>query len=225
MAKTMDKGAGFEPRQKQFLELVSQNPYLTKNFYLTGGTALSAFYLHHRESHDLDLFSEKEIYLPKIRQFLDANKRLLGLVKIDHNPFLGLQSFLLTYKNKDLLKVDFNFYPYPRIEKGIKWKNIAVDSEIDIAANKIHTISTRARTRDFIDLFLLSVKNKFDVNGIRMLAKAKFDWDIDPIRLSQIFLKVNEYQDMPRMFIPFNSKEMEKFYTKLAKSLKSEIFK
>lgn len=225
MAKTLEKGAGFEPRQKQFLELVSQDPYLSKNFYLTGGTALSVFYLHHRESHDIDLFSDKEVYLPKIRQFLDANKKRLDLIKIDHTPYLGLQSFLLTYSNGEVLKVDFNFYPYPRIEKGAKWKNLTVDSEVDIAANKIHTISTNARARDFVDLFLLSIKNKFDVNKLRMLAKAKFDWDIDPIRLSQIFLKVNEFQDMPKMLIPFNSKDMEEFYVRLAKSLESEIFK
>src|SRR3989304_3237300 len=151
MAKTMEKGAWFEPRQKQFLELVSQDPYLSKNFYLTGGTALAVFYLHHRESHDLDLFSEKEIYLPKIRQFLDAKKKRLGAVRIDHNQYLGLESFLLTYSTGEILKVDFNYYPYPRIEKGIKWKNITIDSEIDIAANKIHTISTKAGIRDFVD--------------------------------------------------------------------------
>ncbi|MBI3815671.1 MAG: nucleotidyl transferase AbiEii/AbiGii toxin family protein [Nitrospinae bacterium] len=30
---------------------------IAKDFFLTGGTALSAFYLHHRESIDLDFFS------------------------------------------------------------------------------------------------------------------------------------------------------------------------
>ena len=40
------------PFQKDVLELVSKNPIFTKNFYLTGGTALSEFYLRHRESED-----------------------------------------------------------------------------------------------------------------------------------------------------------------------------
>ena len=30
-------------------------------FYLTGGTALSAFYLHHRLSEDLDFFTESDV--------------------------------------------------------------------------------------------------------------------------------------------------------------------
>lgn len=29
------------------------------NFYLTGGTALARFYFHHRESIDLDLFTNR----------------------------------------------------------------------------------------------------------------------------------------------------------------------
>jgi len=37
-------------------------------FYLTGGTALSEFYIGHRLSYDLDLFtSEKEFILPFFR--------------------------------------------------------------------------------------------------------------------------------------------------------------
>ena len=56
--------------QKKFLELVLSEPYLLKRFYWTGGTVLSEFYLHHRESHDIDLFSEsQEIHLPSINKF------------------------------------------------------------------------------------------------------------------------------------------------------------
>jgi hypothetical protein len=34
--------------------------HLTQEFYLTGGTALSAFYLQHRFSEDLDLFTQDD---------------------------------------------------------------------------------------------------------------------------------------------------------------------
>jgi len=39
---------------------VAADEYLRSQFYFTGGTALSAFYLNHRESEDLDFFSQKE---------------------------------------------------------------------------------------------------------------------------------------------------------------------
>ena len=50
----------FTPLQKFIFDEFSQNPKLNKQFYFTGGTALSAIYLHHRESEDLDFFSESD---------------------------------------------------------------------------------------------------------------------------------------------------------------------
>jgi predicted nucleotidyltransferase component of viral defense system len=40
--------------QREFLESFFEQ---TQAFFLTGGTALSAFYLHHRYSQDIDLFT------------------------------------------------------------------------------------------------------------------------------------------------------------------------
>ena len=48
------------PRQLEFLELVYKDGQITSRFYLTDGTALSEFYLQHRLSYDIDLFTEKE---------------------------------------------------------------------------------------------------------------------------------------------------------------------
>ena len=44
--------------QELFLDRLGESD-LAEIFYLTGGTALSAFYLHHRESEDLDFFSRE----------------------------------------------------------------------------------------------------------------------------------------------------------------------
>ena len=42
--------------QDRFLKRFFAGP-LGQHFYLTGGTALARFYFHHRESLDLDLFT------------------------------------------------------------------------------------------------------------------------------------------------------------------------
>jgi len=47
-------------KQSAFLDKIGHNDFFVKNFYLTGGTALAAFYLRHRHSEGLDFFSEKE---------------------------------------------------------------------------------------------------------------------------------------------------------------------
>ncbi len=65
--------------QKAFLDLVSQEKYLCERFYFTGGTALAEFYLQHRPSEDLDLFSEKEIYLPSVRAFVKKSANYKGI--------------------------------------------------------------------------------------------------------------------------------------------------
>ena len=44
------------PFQKQLLKAIGDSP-LADSFYLTGGTALAAFYLQHGFSEDLDFFS------------------------------------------------------------------------------------------------------------------------------------------------------------------------
>src|SRR3989338_6348253 len=136
--------------QIALLELVSDSKYLCKNFYFTGGTPLSAFYLFHRLSEDIDLFSEQEIHLPSIEKFVGKLKNKLRLVKIDYIKYLGLHSFYLFFSKQSYLKIDFNYYPFPRVGKGIKYKNISVDSLYDIAVNKVHTISMKPRARDFI---------------------------------------------------------------------------
>ena len=211
--------------QKKFLELVLKEPYVLKHFYWTGGTVLSEHYLHHRESYDIDLFSEnEEIHLPSVSKFVSVAGEYLKAQSISHRRYLGLHTFTFKFKDGEL-KVDFNYYPFPRINIGKNWKGLQLDSLEDIAANKIHTISMKPRSRDFVDLYFLCVKHTFDVRKLRMLAKAKFDWDIDPVRLSQLFLKVGEYTDLPKMLVHFDRKEMDNFFVKLAKSLEREIFK
>ena len=44
------------PLQAEFLDVFFQQP-VAHDFFLTGGTALAEFYLQHRYSQDLDLFT------------------------------------------------------------------------------------------------------------------------------------------------------------------------
>ncbi len=55
--------------QRIILDEVKQDSFF-RDFYLTGGTALSAFYLQHRYSEDLDFFSEKPFSIQEIDNIL-----------------------------------------------------------------------------------------------------------------------------------------------------------
>ncbi len=206
------------------MDAVNKQKYITKNYYWTGGTVLSEFYLHHRDSQDIDLFIEdREVYLPPIASFMEKFRKQTNSIGFTHETFLGLESFKLQYKNY-LFKVDFNYYPFPRINKGKKWKNIEIDSLLDIAVNKVHTIYMKPRARDFVDLFFIIKTQQYSLEYFIKQAKAKFDWHIDPIQLGYKFTSVLKKKDLPKMLVPFNQKEMEEFFLRLAKSLESEIF-
>jgi len=211
--------------QKFFLDLVSQEKYLCKKFYFTGGTPLCAFYLHHRISEDIDLFSEKEINLLPIKAFIGKIQKKLKLKKVDYRQFLGLYTFQLFFSNKEILKIDFNYYPFPRIEKGIKYKNIEVDSVYDIAVNKVHTIFMKPRARDFIDIYFIIKEKGYNFDDLLMKAKAKFDWHIDPIQLGSRLLVAAEATDYPRMLKEIDHHQWKEFFIEEAKKLKKKIFK
>ena len=58
------------------MELIQSEPQIVKRFYLTGGTALAEFYLKHRLSEDIDLFTpEQEVDQMLIRVFLKTGKK------------------------------------------------------------------------------------------------------------------------------------------------------
>jgi predicted nucleotidyltransferase component of viral defense system len=200
---------------------------VTKRFYLTGGTALAEFYLRHRLSEDLDLFSEESEVDPKlVDAFLLKISPKLGIKKIKRSQFLGLVSHLLTYKDGETLKVDFNYYPFPRINKGKKYKGLKIDSVYDIAVNKLHTLFMRPRARDYIDLYFIMIKETYPLEKLIIDAKAKFDWDIDRVNLASQFTRVRDFKDnYPKMLVPFDHKEMEAFFLSQAKKLEKEIFK
>lgn len=213
------------PIQRKFLELAIKEPYILKTFYWTGGTALAEFYLQHRESEDIDLFSEAEIEVEPVSDFIGAIAKKLGAKDITSQRFLGLYSFTF-HLPKTSLKIDFNYYPFPRINLGKKWEGLAIDSLEDIAVNKVHTMFMKPRSRDFVDLyFILGHKDKFSLDRLINLADAKFDWHIEPAQLGENFAKVIAIKDFPKMLVPFDQKKMEKFFLDLAKSLKNQIFK
>ncbi|TRZ53269.1 hypothetical protein D4R99_01130 [bacterium] len=215
-------------KQLEFLELIKLEPQITKRFYLAGGTALAEFYLKHRLSEDIDLFTEeKEVDQKLIDAYLKKISTRLLIKKINRSVFMGLVSYFLIYKDGGKLKVDFNYYPFPRIENGLKFGKLQIDSIRDIAANKIHTIFINPRDRDYIDLYFIMKTQNLNLNQLIIDAKSKFDWDIDRLTLVSQLLRVKEIKilETPKMIIPFNKKEMDNFFIEEAKKLDVSILK
>ena len=81
-------------------------------FYFTGGTALSAFYLEHRFSQDLDLFTDTEKNMPPIEFLTGLMGKLPSLNDIRYERLFDRRIFVATFKDGDALKVEFTTYPF-----------------------------------------------------------------------------------------------------------------
>ena len=220
------EGSILSPHQRKVLDTIAGEKYFTQRFYLAGGTALSEFYLKHRLSEDLDLFSEKSEVNPfPITKFFKQKAGLLDLKKIETKRRYGLYSFFLHFQDKEILKVDFNYYPFPRIERGTKFRDLEIESIYDIGADKVHAISMKARARDFIDVYFIIREKKYNFYDLLMKAKAKFDWDISAVDLGTKLLEVAQTADYPRMIKNIDHQEWKSFFVEEAKKLKKEIFK
>jgi predicted nucleotidyltransferase component of viral defense system len=210
--------------QQSFLVLLNEEEALYKKFYLTGGTALAEFYLGHRYSEDLDFFNEEEFPLLPLQAFIKRVEKNLEAKKVEYQNFLGLHTFIFYLSGREKLKVDFNYYPFPRILDGVKFKNIIVDSDYDIAVNKVHTIAMQPRARDFIDVYFLIREKNYSFKDLLMKAKAKFDWHIDAVQLGTQLLRAQDVKDFPRMIKKINHQEWQGFFVKEAKKLEREVF-
>lgn len=208
--------------QIHFLEKFGEEKTLSQNFYLTGGTPLAAFYLNHRYSEDLDFFSEREIDALTINVFLKKYKEELSINKIDYEQSFNRNLFFLHFQG-EILKTEFTFFPFPRIEQGVKNYGVDTDGLLDIAVNKLFTIYQRTKARDFIDLFFICQEKKYFIADLIQKAKVKFDWHIDPLQLGTQFIKAEEAEDWPNMIKPLDKKDLIAFFNNEAKKLKNQI--
>ena len=208
--------------QVAVLKAVGQNTHLAKQFYLTGGTPLAAFYLHHRYSEDLDFFSEREVDIAPLNIFFHELKKPLGIISLDFQQSYDRNLFFL-HLPSGVLKTEFTYFPFLRIEKGRPQYGVEVDSPLDIAVNKLFTIYQRTKARDYIDLYYLCQKQGFSVADLVGKARIKFDTTIDPLQLGTQFVKVGEALDLPRMLIDLAPDLWQKFFIEEAKKLKPII--
>lgn len=210
--------------QRKVLDLLGEESGISKAFYLSGGTALAEYYLHHRLSEDLDFFSEEEVDPEAISAVFKKLQPQAKITSVTYEQSFNRNLYFL-HVGSDTIKTEFTYYPFARIEKGKRIGKLAVDSLLDIAVNKIFTIYQRPRSRDFIDLFcVLREKSDWSIADLMGKAQIKFDHHLDPLQLAAQFVKATELKDYPRMLIDLKEQEWQDFFIKEARALsKSQL--
>lgn len=206
----------FTPLQRKIFDKVSKDSMLSKQFYFTGGTALSSFYLHHRESEDLDFFSENDFENTAIEKLMANLSLELKLpYRFTERQVVRVCEFFKN--NKLLIKIDFSYYPYERVEKGKQYQGMAIDSIRDIATNKLLTINQRSDVKDFVDLYFLF--KHFTIWDLIYGVERKFRREMDMVLIASDFTKTEEFDLLPKMIKPLTLEELKSFFRKKAKEI------
>ena len=212
------------PTQQKLLAVLAAEKVIGENFYLTGGTALAEFYLWHRLSEDLDFFSENEIDSQAVFTLLKKLQPKAGFKKIAFEQSFNRNLFFLHFA-REVVKTEFTFFPFPRIETKKQYGRLSVDSLLDIAVNKVFTIYQKPRSRDFIDLFCIIKKTGWTIEELVKKAKIKFDWHVDPLQLGSQFLQARILKEYPRMIQKIRPAVWQEFFLQVAKKLSKKFLK
>lgn len=205
--------------QHAIIDLLSHHHELSTLFYLSGGTALAAYHLHHRLSDDLDFFTDGDVPLTSVTKFMEEAKRALRATKLSYEHLYDRHIFALN--TTPVLKVEFTKYAFRRLAPLQKTDGIFVDSLLDIAVNKLFTLFDRNEPKDFVDLYFLLQKFAFPtlIKGVQK----KFDFTIAPLTLGAELLKVRHLTMIPRMIHPLKREDLVEFFEREAKRLGKDI--
>lgn len=208
--------------QDRFLERFFAGP-LANHFYLTGGTALARYYFHHRESLDLDLFTNDWE-----QDFAQVNQLVLGVLhaldlritsQVSTDTFL---QYILTDATGTSLKVDLVKEVPVHFGDLLNSNGVRIDSLENIGSNKVLAVFGRTDARDFIDLYWILHHTDLKFDGLFEQAQMK-DSGLSEFYLAYALQNVEKIRLFPRMLEPLAWDEIRSFYQRLARTLLNQI--
>ena len=152
----MPSGELLNPFQKKILKAFTEIEE-SRAFYLTGGTALSVFYLGHRLSEDFDLFTADEPLIAIVARKFKSKLETLGIGVREIRSFASFWEVIAS-EGSESFKIQLAYDSPFALEQPIEREDLRIQSFEDIAAGKLLALFGRAEERDFIDVYFI-VKN------------------------------------------------------------------
>jgi hypothetical protein len=168
-------------------------------YFLSGGGALAGFYLGHRETKDLDLFT--------LRNEIEGGYEILRDIAAEMSANVEvLQSApdfkrVLISRGSDSVVVDLvREYVYQIDEKKRIINGICVDTPGEIFANKLAALLSRSEVRDLIDVYQLE-KAGYPIEPA-LIAAARKDTGLSAAQLAWVLngIQIGESADLPGDF-------------------------
>lgn len=191
-------------------------------FFLTGGTALSAFYLGHRYSQDLDLFTLDSDAFDRVPLYLtDA----IGKISASADSLQTAPQFR-RYKlsrTDESVILDFVREVVPQIQQEKnRIEGIMVDTLEDITANKICMLLSRAEIKDYVDLFFLD-RAGYPLEAYLDAAQQK-DAGVSKAVLAHTLSQVSIGKAPDFMIVPLSLEDLRNHFQSLAARLAVQSF-
>ena len=188
----MLKGKGILSEIQKRILVSFQKAADASYFYLTGGTALAEFYLGHRKSYDLDLFTpEAGLILPFSGIVADELKRD-GLHVTVIRRFSSFVEFEVGDEHENT-KIQLAYDSPFRFEEPVDSElGIKINDYKDIIVDKFLAFFGRAEPRDAVDLFFILKEET--IEDLAELASKK-DPGFDLYWLAVALRKVKDFPD------------------------------
>jgi hypothetical protein len=196
---------------------------LGEHFYLTGGTALARFYFHHRESLDLDLFTNLQtldfalVNRVFLQIFHSLDLRITSQVTTD-----TYSEYIMSDPEGISLKVDVVKDIPVRFGEISLNGVVRLDSLENIGSNKILAVFGRTDAKDFIDLYWILHHTNLKFDELYHLAQEK-DLGLSELYLAYALQNIENIRLFPRMIEPLHWDEIKGFYQELAGVLLNRI--
>lgn len=162
-------------------------------FYLTGGAALAGFYLGHRETNDLDLFTLEN----EIENGFSIVRDVANTLGATVEPIQTAPDFrrLLLKRGDDGVVVDLiREYVFQLDREKREINGIRIDSPEEILANKLCALLSRSEIRDLVDVRELE-KAGFDLENA-LIAAQKKDTGLTPAQLGWVLTQIKFGDDL-----------------------------
>jgi predicted nucleotidyltransferase component of viral defense system len=203
--------------QQDFIRHLSSTA-LAKTFFLTGGTALSAFYMRHRLSDDLDFFTEEDGQVVRALPIIqNIAAGLGGTLEVSRN-FRTFLEFSVECKGQ-LLRCDFAMDSPYRLHDRIHNEDygIDVDNVLDISCNKLSALYDRTDLKDFVDIYFIN-REIIPFEELVVETKKKHI-GLDNYWLAVSLAKIEDMTVLPRMLKPVTMDELRAFFRQKAEWL------
>jgi len=210
----------FTPAQKKAIDFVMHKKELS-DFYMSGGTALAAYYEGHRISDDIDFFTTGVINPTAVEAAAAELKSELGATAVAYQKVFDRRLYFFALPDGDQLKLEFTHYPFNQLEPIQVFNDVRVASRRDVAANKLMTLVDRFDPKDFVDLYFLT--RTTPLQEIRADAEKKFGVAITPLTLGSELMKVERITALPKMLKPLDLETLKTAIRELARGLRGEI--